>query len=158
MNISGNKKRELSSSSSLARGTSPDSMHVSKEIANELDVNQDSPYETVVSDIVLTEHGINVQDLTLPEVSSELVKVLMLAIKASNTKLETKFAEVKKESNSLTETVFSLLIIVYSLTEPCRSITQENTQLKEDLLQLEYHQRRSNLVFDGIHEENGETH
>ena len=44
-----------------------------------------------------------------------------------------------------------------SLTETNRSLTQENTQLKEDLLPLEYHQRINNLVFDGSPEEKGET-
>ena len=42
-------------------------MHVSKKIAIELKVNQDASNLTVVSDTVSTEHGGNVQDLTLPE-------------------------------------------------------------------------------------------
>ena len=44
-------------------------MCVSKKIAIELDVNQNAGNQTVVSDAGSTEHGINVQDLTLPEES-----------------------------------------------------------------------------------------
>ena len=36
-------------------------------IATELDEDQDARNQISVSDIVLKEHGINVQDLTLPE-------------------------------------------------------------------------------------------
>ena len=43
-----------------------------------------------------------------------------------------------------------------ALTEANTSLTQENTLLKEDLLWLQYHQRRNNLVFDAIPEEMGE--
>ena len=47
-----------------------------------------------------TEHGKNVQYLTLPEESPECMKVLLLAIKVNNAKLETTFAEGKKASDS----------------------------------------------------------
>ena len=97
--MSSSKKQELSSSSSLAGAISPDSIHVSKKIAIDLDENQDAINQTVVSDTVSTEDGIIVQDLTLPEESSELAKVLLLAIKVDKTKLDTKFAEAKKESD-----------------------------------------------------------
>ena len=78
-------------------------------------------------------------------------------MKANNTKFDNEFAEAKKESNGLTETISNLFTTVSSITEASRSLPQENTQLKEDLVQLEYHQRRNNLVFDGIPEEKGET-
>ena len=68
----------------------------------------------------------------------------------SSLNLDTKFDEAKKESDGLTETISNLLTTMSTLTEANRSLTQENTELKEDLLQLEYHQRRNNLVFDGI--------
>ena len=102
---------------------------MSNKIVIDLDENQYAINQTVVSDTVSTEHGIGVQDLT---------------------KLDTKFAEAKKESDGLTETITNLLTTVSSLTEANRSLTQENTQ-------LEYHQRRNNLVFDGNPEEKGET-
>ena len=75
INMSGNEKRELSISSSLAGGISPDSIHVTKKIAIELDKNQDAINQTVVSATVSTEDGINVQDLSLPEKSPEWAKV-----------------------------------------------------------------------------------
>ena len=99
------------------------------------------------------EHEINVQDLNLPEESQNWAKVLLLAIKVSNTKLDTKYAE----PDNLTYTTSKLLTTVSSLTEANRSLPQGNTQLKEDLLQVEHHQGRNNLVFDGIPEENSET-
>ena len=70
---------------------------MSKKIAVDLDGNQDAINQTVVSDTVSTEHGISVHDLTLPEEYPEWAKVLLLAIKVNNTKLDTKFAEGKKE-------------------------------------------------------------
>ena len=107
-------------------------MHVSKKIAIGLDENEDAINQTVVSDIVSTEQGISVQDLILPEESAEWVKVLLLAIKVNKTKLDTEFAEAKKESDGLTETISNLLTTVSSLTEANRSLTQENTYLKDD--------------------------
>ena len=115
-------------------------MHVSKKPATELDVNQDA---TIVSDKDAMEHGINVQDMTLPEESPWWAKVLLLAIVANNMKLDTKFAEAQEESDSLTAIISSLLTTVYNLTEANKSPTQEDTQLKGDLLWLEYHQRRT---------------
>ena len=53
----------------------------------------------------------------------------MLAIKDNNTKLDTKFAEAKKASDSLTDTVSNLLTTVSNLIEVNRPLTQENTQL-----------------------------
>ena len=104
-----------------------------------------------------TEHGINVQDLNLPEESPEWAQGLYLAIKVNNTKLDTKFAEAKKDLDSLTGTISDLTTTVSSLSEANESLTQQNTQLKEDLLQLEYHKRRNHLVFDGIPEKKGEA-
>ena len=64
INTSISKKQELSSSGSLAGGISPDSIHVSKKIAIDLEENQDAINLTVVSDTVPTEHGMRGQDLT----------------------------------------------------------------------------------------------
>ena len=122
------------SSSSSAGGISQDRIHVTKKIAIDLGENQDAINQTIVSDTVSTEHGISVQDLTLPEESPEWAKVLLLAIKVNKTKLDTKFAEAKKESDGLTETISNLLTTVSRLSEANRSLSQENTQLKEDLL------------------------
>ena len=58
----------------------------------------------------------------------------MLAIKANDTNLDTKFTEGKKESDSLTKTISNLITTVSGLTEANRSLTQENTQLEEALL------------------------
>ena len=122
--MSGSKKQELSSSSSLAGGISPDSILVLKKFVIELDENQDVANQTVGYDTVSTQHGINVQDLTLPEESPECAKVLLLVIKVNNTKLDIKFAEEKRESNSLTETIPKFLTTVPSLTDTNRSVTQ----------------------------------
>ena len=86
-----------------------------------------------------------------------MANILWLAFKVNNAKLDTKFAEAKKEPDNSIETISNLLTTVSSLTEANRSLTEENTQLKEDLPQLEYHQRRNNIVFDGIPEENCES-
>ena len=43
------------------------------------------------------------------------------------------------------------------LSKANKSLTEGNTPFKENLLQLEYHQRRNKLVFDGIPEVKGET-
>ena len=56
MNLSGSKKQELSSSTSVVRGIGPDSMIALKKPTIELDVNQDAANQTVVSDIVSTRH------------------------------------------------------------------------------------------------------
>ena len=107
---------------------------MSKKAAIALDENQDAINLTVILDTISTEQGMHVQDLTLPEEFPEWAKVLLLVIKVNNTKLDTKFAEAKKESGGLTETISNLLTMVSSLTEANRSLTQENTQLEEDLL------------------------
>ena len=49
--------------------------------------------------------------------------VLLLAIKAYDTKLDTKFAEAMKESDSLIETVSYLLVTVSSLTKDVAFLT-----------------------------------
>ena len=46
-------------------------MHVSKNIAIEMDVDQDVTNQTVVSYTDSTEHEINILDLAFPEESSE---------------------------------------------------------------------------------------
>ena len=107
----------------IAGGISPDIINVSKKIAVELDENKDATNETVVSHTASTEHGINVQDLYLPEEPPEWAKILLLAIKINNTKLDTQFAEVKKELDSLTETISNLITTVSGLTEANRSHT-----------------------------------
>ena len=93
---------------------------MSKKIAIDLDRNQNATNQMVVSDTVSAEHGISVQDLTSPEESPECTKVLLPTIKVNNTKLDTKFAEAKKESDDLTETMSNLLTTVSSLTEANR--------------------------------------
>ena len=105
-----------------------------KKAAILLDVNQYVANQIFMSDTVSTEHEINSQNLTLPEKSTEWDNVLLLAIKANNTKLDTKFAEAKKELDSLIETIFNYLTTVSSFTEVNRSLTKENNQFKEDLL------------------------
>ena len=93
---------------------------MSKKTATGLDENEDAMNQTVVSDTVSTEQGISVQDLILPEQSPEWVKNLLLAIKVIKTKLDTEFAEAKKESDGLTDTISNLLTTVSSLTEAHR--------------------------------------
>ena len=38
-----------------------------------------------------------------------------------------------------------------------KSLTEENVQLKEKLLELEYRQKRNNLIFEGVVDSQGET-
>ena len=75
---------------------------MSKKIVIELDENQDATNQVFISDTVPTEHGKNVQDLILPEESPGWAKVLLLAMKVNNTKLDAKFPEAKKELDSYT--------------------------------------------------------
>lgn len=60
-----------------------------------------------------------------------------------------------KTNAALSSRVDSLTSKVTKLEEENVRIKSENCDLHEKLLLLEYHQRRNNLVFDGIPEVNG---
>ena len=124
-NMSRSKKWELSSSSSLAGDISPDSIHVSKKIAIELDETQETANQTVVSDTVSKEHGINAKELTSQEESPEVAKVWLLMIKVNNTKLDTKPTEAKKKSDSLTETISNCSPVHLALLKPTGHLLQK---------------------------------
>ena len=65
--------------------------------------------------------------------------------------------EAIKCNNELTELVGEISASVTKVVNENVRLCTENEDLKEQLLKLECHQRRDNLIFEGFHEVRGET-
>lgn len=69
-------------------------------------------------------------------------------------RIEKTIETVSKATSSLHSTVNKLTARVNTLEMENLIFKEENTELREKLLNLEFHQRRNNLVFEGIPESN----
>lgn len=86
----------------------------------------------------------------ISSVRSLQVEIKRIGDIAENTQKAVKDASASNAN--LKKDVTSLTSKVKTLENECDLLLSENTELREKLLLLEFHQRRNNLVFDGIEE------
>lgn len=90
------------------------------------------------------------QDLinSVNALKKELVRVCTIAEETKDS-----MTGILNKSTELTNKLGNISRKVVNIERESASLRLENTEMKEKLLLLEFHQRRNNLIFDGIEEE-----
>ena len=88
---------------------------------------------------------------SLPAETPEWGIKLLEIIQAQFNMMNTHVGEVEVKTNKNSEEVEKISLKLTKVEKLNKVLEEENTNLKEKLLDLEYRQRRNNLIFDGIH-------
>ena len=83
----------------------------------------------------------------------DLLEIMQQEIRSVNSNVRTVESSVKRNSHSIK----SMERCLATVEEKNHSLENENVHLKKKLLDLEYHQHRCNLVFEGITDSPSET-
>ena len=118
----------------ISRGKKLSAEEVSEELTKKEGIKMDLPPE-------------------MPEWGLKLLEIIQSKFRHVNTSLSMVESDGKKNSKSVGKLEKQLV----NLEEHTRVLKAENTQLKEHVIDLEYRQRRSNLIFEGIQDAQNET-